>query len=84
MPNNFRYPTDKEIEELQDHIATEQKRRNKLSEFEKDLTELIKKYEFENNTDTTAEVLADYMVDCLGIFESAISWRDKLKSDNEL
>jgi hypothetical protein len=81
MTNDFRHPTDKEIEDLQIHIATEQQRRNKLADFEKELIDLIKKYGYEDNTNTDAEVLADYMVDCLSIFESAISWRDKLKSD---
>ena len=48
-----------------------------ISEFEKELTELINKYSRENRSDTPDFILASYVESCLVNFDVAVLRRDQ-------
>jgi len=47
-----------------------------MSNFKKEITNLINRYSKENGSDTPDYILADYLVSCLETFDKAISARD--------
>lgn len=58
-----------------------------MSEFRRELKDLINKHSIENGSDTPDFILAEYLSDCLGAFERAVSKMDnryKTKPRQEL
>lgn len=50
--------------------------RKKMSEFHKELEQLINKHSMENISDTPDFILADYMMGCLKNFDTSVRIRD--------
>ena len=48
-----------------------------MNDFRKELTDLINFYSKENGSDTPDFILAEYLGDCLQVFDKAINARDK-------
>lgn len=48
----------------------------KLSELQLELTSLLNKYSVENRSDTPDFILAEYMMNCLAAYSSAVKLRD--------
>jgi len=48
-----------------------------MSDFKKDLTEVINKHSKENESDTPDFILAEYLLDCLRLFNSTFNTRKK-------
>lgn len=48
-----------------------------MSEFEKELRDLINRHSMENGSDTPDDVLARYLMKCLVAFDEATRARDK-------
>lgn len=48
-----------------------------MRSFKQDLVDLINTYSMENESNTPDFILANYMIDCLNIFESATNRREK-------
>lgn len=45
--------------------------------FKEELRALLNRHSVENASDTPDFVLAEYLLDCLGVWETAVSRRDK-------
>lgn len=58
-----------------------------MTEFRKELTQLINQHSKENGSDTPDYILADYLESCLVIFDTAIRnrdrWHDEKKTDTK-
>lgn len=48
-----------------------------MSDFKKELTNLINRYSKENDSDTPDYILADYLKHCLEAFDKATNTRDR-------
>jgi len=54
-----------------------------MSDFRKELTELINKHSMENESDTPDFMLAEYLMDCLRAFNAVINTRKKWYGDKK-
>lgn len=48
-----------------------------MSDFKKDLSDLINRYSMENESNTPDFILAEYLADCLNSFARAQAYREK-------
>ena len=53
------------------------------SEFKRELTILINKYSLENKSNTPDYILADYLIDCLSIFNACTNNRTNWYKNKE-
>jgi len=54
-----------------------------MSEFEKELTDLLNRYSIENESDTPDFILAEYLNNCLTTFDAAVNARRKWYGDKD-
>lgn len=62
---------------IPDHIVKgyTQREESRAKEFEKELVNLINRYSRENLSDTPDHILAEYLINCLNSFNSAVNKR---------
>lgn len=48
-----------------------------MDKLREDISDLLNKYSKENGSNTPDFILAEYLVDCLSVFDKAIKCRDK-------
>lgn len=53
------------------------KKMTKQSRLKKDIEEVINKYSMENGSDTPDFILAEYLTDCLQMFDKAVNKREE-------